>query len=111
METTEQKDRREKRMLSMQNCETPADLAINIWPKKMDETIGDRSIYRNPFIEWIESYKAKTTPKIWNSYKTPSDLANGIWPSYLDRSDKNGLFLELRNTLVGWIESYTKNKQ
>lgn len=109
METQERKERREKRIQSLKDCQTPTDLAFNIWTKQMEEYMGDRSIYRNPFIEWIESYKSKYTPKNWTSYKTPRDLAEGIWKPYLDRSDDYGLFADLRNALVDWIEQYANS--
>ena len=109
METQERKERREKRIQSLKDCQTPTDLAFNIWTKQMEEYMGDRSIYRNPFIEWIESYKSKSAPKNWTSYKTPRDLAEGIWKPYLDRSDDYGLFADLRNALVDWIEQYANS--
>lgn len=108
METQERKERREKRIQSLKNCQTPIELSFNIWTKQSEEIIGDRSIYRNPFVEWIESYKAKTNPEMWTSYKTPTELAEGIWKPYLDRADDYDLFSDLRNALVEWIERYGK---
>ena len=106
MEIQERKERREKRIQSLLDCQTTTDLAFNIWTKQMDEYMSDRSIYRTPFIEWIESYKSKTPVKMWTSYKTPRDLAEGIWKPYLDREDDYGLFSDLRNALVRWIANY-----
>lgn len=100
------KERRLKRIESLMNCKTPEELAYNIWTKQSEDCIGDRSHYRNPFINWIESYKAKSIPQ-WKSYKTPRDLAEGIWKPFLDREDDYGLFSDLRNALVDWIERYS----
>lgn len=105
MDTQERKERREKRLQTLKECKTPTDLAFNIWTKESEEYMGDRSCYRNPFINWIESYKNKVTPQ-WKSYKTPKDLAEGIWKPFLDRPDDFGLFSDLRNSLVDWIERY-----
>ena len=106
MDTLERKERREQRIQTLINCQTPTDLAFNIWTKQMEEAIGSsRDHYRNPFINWIESYKSKTIPQ-WTSYKTPRDLANGIWKPFLDSPDDYGLFSDLRNALVDWIENY-----
>lgn len=110
METQERKERREKRIQSLKDCQTPTDLAFNIWTKQMEEAMGSsRDHYRKPFIEWIESYKSKSTPKNWTSYKTPRDLAEGIWKPFLDRSDDYGLFSDLRNALVDWIDQYANS--
>ena len=108
MDTQERKERREKRLQSLKDCQTPTDVAYNIWTKESEEYMGDRSCYRKPFIDWIESYKLKRTPQ-WKSYKTPRDLAEGIWKLFLDRQDDYGLFLDLRNTLVEWIERYVQS--
>ena len=105
METQERKERRAIRIQSLKDCQTPMELAYNIWTKESEACIGDRSHYRTPFINWVESYKTKTTPQ-WTSYKTPRDLANGIWKPFLDRPDDYGLFSDLRNALVDWIEQY-----
>ena len=110
MDTQERKDRREKRLQSLKDCQTPTDVAYNIWTKELEKYMGDRSHYRVPFVDWIESYKLKRTPQ-WNSYKTPSDLADGIWKPFLDRPDDYGLFSDLRNTLVEWIEQYVQSSQ
>jgi hypothetical protein len=86
METEERKERREKRIQSLKECQTPTDLAYNIWTKELEEAMGDRSHYRIPFINWIESYKMGINPQ-WESYKNPHDLAEGIWKPFLDRPD------------------------
>lgn len=99
--------RRINRLQSIKDCQTPTDLAYNIWTKESDISIGDRSHFRNPFINWVESYKTKSTPQ-WTSYKTPRDLVNGIWKPYLDRPDDNGLFSDLRNAVIEWIERYAQ---
>lgn len=105
MENKERKERREKRIQSLKECQTPTDLAYNIWTKELEEAMGDRSHYRIPFINWIESYKMGITPQ-WESYKNPRDLIEGIWKPILDRTDDFGLFSDLRNALVDWIEQY-----
>jgi len=105
MNTQEHIERREKRIQSLIDCKSTNELAYNIWSKESEKYLGDRSCYRNPFINWIESYKSKTTPQ-WVSYKTPKDLAEGIWKPFLDRPDDYGLFSSLRTALVNWIECY-----
>ena len=105
MDTQERKERRAKRIQSLMDCKNPNELAYNIWTKESEACIGDRAHYRNPFINWIESYKLKTTPQ-WISYKTPRDLAEGIWKPILDTPNDYGLFSELRNALVDWIDRY-----
>lgn len=98
----------EKRVNELKECKTPKDLAYNIWTLKQEEYMGDRSIYRNPFIEWIDSYRLSKSPTMWTGYTTPQELSEGIWKPFLDREDDNGLFIELRLALVNWIVSYKK---
>lgn len=112
MDTQERKLRREKRLQSLKDCQTPTDVAYNIWTKELDEYVNAEFGYqkRKLIVDWIESYKLKRTPQ-WSSYKTPSDLAYGIWKPCLDQLDDYGLFSDLRNTLVDWIEQYVQSSQ
>lgn len=99
-------ERRRVRLHSMDICLTAKDLAYNIWTEELEEAVGDRSSYRKPFIEWVESYCKGEKPKQWK-YSSPSELAEAIWKPYLDM-ENDDLFLQLRNHLVMWIESNKK---
>ena len=110
METKERKERREKRVQTLRDCKTPTEVAFNIWAKQTEEYMSSRAIYRIPFIEWVESYSRGELPKQWTSYKVPADLAEGIWKTYLDREDDYGLFSQLREALIDWIEKYKSFK-
>lgn len=112
MDTQEIKDRREKKLQSLKDCQTPTDVAYNIWTKELDEYVNAEFGYRKRklFVDWIESYKLKRTPQL-SFLKTPSDLADDIWKPFLDHPDDYGLFSDLRNTLVEWIEQYVQSSQ
>jgi hypothetical protein len=99
---TEREKKNKERIQSLLDCRTPEELFYNIWTKESERWID----YRTPFVNWIESYKLKTTPQ-WKSYKTPRELAEGIWKPFLDRSDDYNLFSDLRDALIKWIEDYT----
>ena len=103
------RQRRLERLDSLKRCVTLEELALNIWTPKQEEYMGDRSMYRNPFKEWIHSYKEGTTPSNWHGYKTPRQLAEGIWKPFLDRPDDYGWFSDLRDALVEWIEKYRES--
>lgn len=95
---------RNQRILDLHKCITPEQVAAFIWTPELEELMGDRSMYRNPFAEWIRAYRAGKPSKELFSYKTPLEVANAVWPAELN--DPDGLFEDFRQELVVWIELY-----
>lgn len=95
---------RNQRLLELQSCSTPEQVAAVIWTPELEQLMGDRSMYKNPFAEWIRAYRAGKPSKELFSYKTPLEVANAVWPAELN--DPDGLFEDLRQELVVWIELY-----
>ena len=95
---------RNQRLLELQSCRTPEQVAAFIWTPELEELMGDRSMYKNPFAEWIRAYRAGRPSVELFSYKTPLEIANAVWP--VELNDPDGLFEELRQELVVWIELY-----
>jgi hypothetical protein len=99
--------RLDKRLEEMSNCKTTTELAYTIWSKSFEEaTGGSKQDYRNCFKEWIEAYREKRPPNLWNRYKTPIEVADAIWQPFLDRESDKLWFTSLRKGLIDWIEKY-----
>ena len=106
---TEIEERLKKRMQRMQEAKTPTELAYTIWTQQLEDAMGSsRDCYRKPFIEWIEAYKNKITPKQWTKYKTPEELAEDLWNPRIVETDESDVlwFGSLRTGLVEWIKTY-----
>ena len=95
---------RNQRILDLYKCVTPEQVAAFIWTDELEQLMGDRSMYKNPFAEWIRSYTQGSVSKELPAYKTPAEVALAVWP--MELSDPDGLFDELRQELVVWIELY-----
>lgn len=92
------------KLQNMAKCNTPQELGLFIWTPELEEQMGDRSMYRNPFADWITAYAEGREPKELASYKTPEELAELAYPSLCD--NKTNMFPALRKHLVLWINNY-----
>lgn len=106
---TEIKERLANRLQVMKEANTPSELAYTIWTKQLEEAMGSsRQEYRNCFIEWINAYKEKRKPNLWNRYQTPEDMAEAVWAKNLETDESDNLwFGSLRNGLIEWINDYS----
>lgn len=93
-----------KKLQMMAKCNTPQELGAFIWSPKLEEEMGDRSMYRNPFADWITAYVEGRKPAELHVYKTPEEIAELAYPSLCD--NKTNMFAELRRHLVLWINNY-----
>lgn len=100
----EELERLENRLEEIKSCKTPEELSFVIWTKELENAIGSRRHYREPFIDWIKCYKFDKTPQ-WKDYKYPKDLVEGIWKPFLDEPG-DIWFKSLRETVIEWIEDY-----
>lgn len=94
----------------IKKAKTPDELTWVLWPKEMEEAMGDRSRYRNSFKEWLESYKNDRVFKGW-SYECPRLIAEDIYKPAFDRYFKDNLFEKLRIALIEWIVKYVESAQ
>ena len=102
----EQKQGFEGRMSQIKACSSPAELAQVIWTQKMVEVSPGLEEKRKLFVEWIRCYVEGLTPQEWYIYRTPRQLAESIWKPWMDADGDGGVFAELREHLVDWIEEY-----
>jgi len=89
----------------IKEAKDPKELTWVLWPKEMEEAMGDRSRYRNDFTDWVEQYKSKQPFTGWN-YSSPELLAKDIYKPSFDVYFKDDLFKKLRIALIEWINWY-----
>lgn len=105
---TEMRERLNKRLKDISECETPTDVSYMIWTIGLEEAIGSRKAYRDCFVNWVESYSEGNPPKYWSSYKKPEEVSNAIWDPMFDNTDEDRIwFSSLRETLTSWIYKYS----
>jgi len=92
------------KLQSLAKCNTPQELGAFIWSPELEQEMGDRSMYRNPFADWITAYTEGRKPAELHVYETPEEIAELAYPSLCD--NKTNMFPELRKHLVLWINNY-----
>lgn len=88
----------------MAACKTPQEIGAFIWSPQLEAELGDRSMYRNPFADWITAYAEGRKPEEFRICKNPVELATYVYPS--KPGEETVLLQSQRLHLALWIENY-----